>query len=180
MRNRLPETGKIAAAINLRMLQLEATGTSGLALANQMVGHMQDLKGIYDTASDRTLKDLCRRFPAFERYARLMEQVSHQVDAMTAAGTNPYAALPELPDPLKTSLMWLLRVAAELEREYQAAVDDGHGAHARRLIAMKQEWADDLRSVVVESESANLPLPSRSFVKQILKSTAEQIARLGE
>jgi hypothetical protein len=38
-----------------------------------MIGHMQDLHRIYNTASDRTLRDLCRRFPGFERYARLME-----------------------------------------------------------------------------------------------------------
>lgn len=89
MRLNLPEADQIAAAINLRMRQLEATGISGIALANQMVGHMQELRVIYDTASDQTLEDLCRRFPAFERYARLMEQVSQQSQEMDSRRNTP-------------------------------------------------------------------------------------------
>jgi hypothetical protein len=69
----MPDASQIAAAINLRVRQLEAQGITGVALANHMIGHMQDLHRIYNTASDRTLRDLCRRFPGFERYARLME-----------------------------------------------------------------------------------------------------------
>ena len=68
----MPDVSQIAAVINLRVRQLEAQGITGIALANHMIGHMQDLHQIYNTASDRTLRDLCRRFPGFERYARLM------------------------------------------------------------------------------------------------------------
>ena len=60
-----------------------------------MIGHMQDLHQIDNTASDRTLRDLCRRFPGFDRYARLMEKVSEQNQAMAAAGTHPYGDLPD-------------------------------------------------------------------------------------
>lgn len=175
----MPETSQIAAAIDLRMRQLEAKGITGIALANHMVGHMQELKVIYDTASDRTLKDLCRRFPAFERYARLMEQVSQQGQAMTASGTHPYAGLPELPEPLKTSLMRVMRAATELEREFQAAVDAGLGVHAERFVAVRQQWADDLRALVVEIQEADLPVQTQAFVQQALKSTAERIGRMG-
>lgn len=105
-----------AAAINLRVRQLEAQGITGIAFASHMIGHMQDLHRIYNTASDQTLRDLCRRFPRFERYARLMEGVSEQNQAMVAAGTHPYGDLPELPEPLKASLLHLMRAGAELER----------------------------------------------------------------
>src|SRR5271157_1750758 len=77
-RGRMPDANQLAAAINFRVRQLEAQGITGIALANHMIGHMQDLNRIYNTASDRTLCDLCRRFPGFERYARLMEEVSKQ------------------------------------------------------------------------------------------------------
>ena len=122
----MPDASQIAAAINLRVRQLETQGITGIALANHMIGHMQDLHRIYMvSASDRTLRDLCRRFPGFERYARLMEGVSEQNQAMAAAGTHPYGDLPELPEPLKASLLHLMRAAAELEREFQATVDGG-------------------------------------------------------
>jgi hypothetical protein len=58
----------IAMAINLRVRQLEAQGITGMALANHMIGHMQDLQEVYSVASDRTLLELCNRFPGFERY----------------------------------------------------------------------------------------------------------------
>ncbi len=95
----MPDASQIAATINLRVRQLEAQGITGIALANHMIGHMQELHGIYNTASDQALRDLCRRFPGFERYARLMEEVSEQNQAMVVSGTHPYGDLPELPEP---------------------------------------------------------------------------------
>lgn len=130
----MPDASQIAATINLRVRQLEAQGITGIALANQMIGHIQDPHRIYNTTSDRTLRDLCRRFPG--RYARLMEEVSEQNQAMAAAGTHPYGDLPELPEPLKASVLHVMRFAAELEREFQAAVDGGRDDQAERLTAV--------------------------------------------
>ena len=45
----MPDANQIAAAINLRVRQLEAQGITGIALANHMIGHMQDLHRIYST-----------------------------------------------------------------------------------------------------------------------------------
>ena len=98
----MTDVSRIAMAINLRVRQLEAQGITGIALANHMIGHMQDLHDIYSAASDRTLRDLCDRFPGFERYARIMEDVSEQNQAMMASGSHPHGNLPELPEPLKT------------------------------------------------------------------------------
>ena len=176
----MPDASQITAAINLRVCQLEAQGITGIALANHMIGHMQDLHRIYNTASDRTLRDLCRRFPGFERYARLMEEVSEQNQAMVAAGTHPYGDLPELPEPLKASLLHVMRAAAELEREFQAAVDDGRDDQAKRLTAMRQRWADDLRKLVYEFQSSDLPLRTQALVQQAVKAAAERIERMGQ
>ena len=43
------DSSKIATAINLRVRQLAAQGITGIALANQMIGLMQDLHDIYST-----------------------------------------------------------------------------------------------------------------------------------
>ena len=51
----MPDASRIADAINLRVRQLEAQGITGIALANYMIGHMQDLHSIYTTASDLNL-----------------------------------------------------------------------------------------------------------------------------
>lgn len=42
-------SSKIATAINLRVRQLAAQGITGIALANQMIGHTQVLHDIYRT-----------------------------------------------------------------------------------------------------------------------------------
>jgi hypothetical protein len=176
----MPDANQLAAAINFRVRQLEAQGITGIALANHMIGHMQDLHRIYNTTSDRTLRDLCRRFPGFERYARLMEEVSEQNQAMVAAGTHPYGDLPQLPEPLKASLLHEMRAAAELERELQAAVDGGRDDQAERLTAMRRRWADDLRKLVHEFQSSDLPLRTQALVQQSIKAMAARIERMGQ
>lgn len=126
------DASQIAAITNLCVRQLEAQGITGIALANHMIGHMQDLPRTYSTASDRTLHDLCRRFPGFERYARPIEEVSEQNQAMVAAGAHPYGDPPELPEPLKANFLHVMRAAAELEREFQATVEVGRDDQADR------------------------------------------------
>lgn len=176
----MTDASRMAAAINLRVRQLEAQGITGIALADHMIGHMQDLHGIYGTASDRTLRDLCDRFPGFERYARIMEEVSERNQAMMASGSHPHGDLPELPEPLKAKLVHVLRAAAELEREGQAAIDGGRGDQVERLTVMGRRWADDFARLVSEFQSSDLPLGAEALVQQVLKATADRIQKLME
>ena len=176
----MPDPSQVAAAINLRVRQLEAQGLTGIALVNRMVGHMQDLQTIYSVTSDRALQDLCRRFPGFKRYARLMEEVSEQNQAMAAAGTHPYGDLPELPEPLKASLVHVMGTAVALEREFEAAVASGHDHQAERLTAMRRQWANDLERLVREFQSSDLPLRSQALVQEAVKAVAERIGRMGQ
>ena len=174
----MSDASRVAAAIDLRVRQLEAQGISGPALADHMLGHMQELQRIYDAVSDRTLLDLCRRFPGFERYARLMEGISEQSQTMAAAGIHPYGDLPELPEPLKASLTHLMRGAVDLEREFQAAMDTGRAEMAERLTMMRRQWADDLRKLVGEFRSPDVPLRTQALVQQAVKAMAERIERM--
>lgn len=174
----MTDVSRIATAINLRVRQLEAQGITGIALANHMIGHMQDLQDIYSAAGDRTLRNLCDKFPGFERYARIMEEVSEQNQAMMASGSHPHGNLPELPEPLKAKLVHVLRAAAELECEAQAAVDARRGDPAERLTGSRQLWADDLGQLVVEFQSSDLPPKAQALVQQVLKATAERIQTL--
>ena len=174
----MPDARRRAAAIDLRVRQLEAQGISGRALVDHMLGHMRDLQRIYDTVSDRALLDLCRRFPGFRRYASLMEAMSEKNQEMIATGTHPYADLPELPEPLKTSLTRLLRGGVKLEREFQAAVDAGRADQAGQLTATMRQWAGDLERLVHEFRSSNVPLRTQALVQQIVKAMAERIAQM--
>lgn len=74
----MQEIRQVAAAIDLRVRQLEAQGIKGPAIADHMFGYMAGLQRIYDTASDETLIDLSRRYPGFHHYASLMEALSEK------------------------------------------------------------------------------------------------------
>ncbi len=73
-----------------------------------------------------------------------------------------------------------MRAAAELEREFQAAVDGGRDGEAERLTAMRKRWADDLEKLVYEFRSSDLPLRTQSMVQQAVKAAAERIERMGQ
>jgi hypothetical protein len=65
---------KLAAAIDLRVRQLEAKGIGGAAMLEQMVGHILDLQWLWSTVSDEKLAFLCRAYPGLYRYGMLAEQ----------------------------------------------------------------------------------------------------------
>jgi len=73
-----------------------------------------------------------------------------------------------------------MRAAAELERELQAAIDGGRDDQAEWLTAMRRRWADDLRKLVHEFRSSDLPLRTEALVQQAVKAVAERIERMGQ
>ena len=103
--------------------------------------------------------------------------MSERDQAMMVFGSHPYGDLPELPEPLKAKLLHVLRVAAELEREAQAALD---GGQAERLTMLRRRWADDLGRLVPEFRSSDLPLGTQALVQQVLTATAERIRKMGK
>jgi hypothetical protein len=65
---------KLAAAIDLRVRQLEVKGLDDAALLEKMVGHILDLQWLWSTVSDEKLAFLCREYPGLYRYGMLMEE----------------------------------------------------------------------------------------------------------
>lgn len=174
------ENNRIAAAIDLRMRQLEKQGIQGAAIFDHMLGYMQGLQQIYDTASDKVLADLCQHYPGFYRYADMMESMSEKNQQMVEAGTHPYRGQPELPEKLKRSLAALMSSAADLERAFQSAVDSGgFPRQADQLDSLKRQWGADLQRLVELFRSSDVAPESQMVVQNALKAMAERINRLG-
>lgn len=174
----MPDSREVAAAIDQRVGQLEAQGIRGRALVDHMLGHMHDLQRLYETVPDHVLLDLCRRFPGFERYALLLEEVSEKNGVMIAAGTHPYGELPELPESLKSSLIHLMRGGVELERLFQAFVEAGRADQADKLTAMRRTWAADFQTLVSDFRASDVPPQAQAVVQQVVKAMAERIERM--
>ncbi|MGH8159208.1 MAG: hypothetical protein ACREPQ_13895 [Rhodanobacter sp.] len=174
----MPDAKRMAAAIDLRVRQLEAQGIKGPALVDMMFGHLQDLQWIYNTSSDPVLLDLAQRYPAFERFARVMEDFSEQNQAMLAAGTHPAQDVQELHGSLRESLEKLLRDGVELEREFQDAVDTVRADQAERLDTMRRRWATDLEKLVEAFRASDVPLHAQALLQQGLIAMAKRIERM--
>ncbi|CAD6882416.1 hypothetical protein [Methylomonas albis] len=67
---------KVAAAINQRVLQLEAQGIDGAELLKQMVGHILNFQWLWTTVSDAKLAQLCHQYPGLYRYGQQMEKAA--------------------------------------------------------------------------------------------------------
>lgn len=71
-----------------------------------------------------------------------------------------------------------MRGAVELEREFQTAVDAGRAEQAERLTMMRRQWADDLRKLVGEFRSLDVPPRTQALVQQVVRAMAERIERM--
>ncbi|MDR3419294.1 MAG: hypothetical protein P4L83_24215 [Nevskia sp.] len=175
-----PSFRSMAAAMDLRVRQLEAQGHRGPQLVYHMVGHLRDLQTIYDQASDEQLFALAREYPNFHRFARLMEDTS---EAQRAQPASAYGGMPPLPKDLQEPVMALTATAATLERSLQTVVDTGHperlGGQLAALRATHTQWQQDWETVIGGLKTAGVPEPTIAFIEQkVLMPMAERIARL--
>jgi hypothetical protein len=172
---------RMAAAMDLRMQQLEKAGTRGPEIIQWMVAYLPDLQQIWEGASDAQLQLLCEEFPGFYRYASMMESAA-EVDR--AKASRPYDDFPELPEPLKSSMRVVLTEAATLERAYQSIIDAGNASEKQaeivRLAALHSRWLDDRERFLreVRSSSAEVPANVARFLAGCLAMLAERIERV--
>lgn len=136
---------RMAATMEQHMQQLAVLGIKDAPeIFNRMMGYMPDLQSIYDAASDKQLMVLSSEFPAFYRYARIVEDA---FEAEREKVSRPYDGLVPLSESLKRSGEALMSMAATLERGYQSFLAHGHlqEPHAlQELEKWQQQWLDGL------------------------------------
>lgn len=170
---------KTAAAIDLRVRQLEAKGIVGTALFEPMVGYILDLQRLWSTTSDEALDYLCDEYPALYRYGMLMEDAAI---AESQKVTTSYGHLPQFPASIKESVAQLLANGATLERELQTIVNM-HKQHDRcseikAVQALYQQWTAQLSGLTDELRVANIPQESQAILLPIFESMAQRINHL--
>jgi hypothetical protein len=170
---------QLAAAMDLRMLQLAEEGVPRSAIIERMTGYIADLGKIWSTTTDEQLAALCDAYPGFHAYAVLMEEAA---EAERQKPARPYDDLPAFPDALKEQLSSLLSTATKLERDYQSVLDAA-GASAPMswrlpLSRLHAEWQVDLTRFRAAIEGAKLPRTSRDMVLPVIERMAQQIGEL--
>jgi hypothetical protein len=73
---------RIAEAIEMKMRQLLGAGCNDLEIMAAMHDHMPDFKRLIDSQpGDDGLAELGERFPSFNRYAKILENVAEAMRA---------------------------------------------------------------------------------------------------
>jgi hypothetical protein len=175
------EEHRLAAAIDQRVRQLEATGIHGAALLEHMVGHVLDLQRIWSTVSDESLAFLCRRYPGLYRYGMLMEEAA---EAESKKATTSYSHLPQLPDAAKAAVAQLLTHGAALERGLQTVLE-AHGQPGQRvaidlLERQRGQWQAQLSELPGQLRAADVPRESVDMLLRIFEPMAQRIHRMHE
>ena len=173
------EEHRLAAAIDLRVRQLEAQGMGGAALLEHMVGHILDLQRLWSTTSDETLAFLCREYPGLYRYGILMEEAA---EAESKKATTAYGHLPELPASLKAPIAQLLTKGAALERGLQTVLD-AHGSHdmwveMEILEGHHQEWTAQRAGLSGAFRAADMPEEAYRILMRVIEPMAQRIDQL--
>jgi hypothetical protein len=131
------EFRRLAARMDQQMQQLAAEGVSeAQAIIHRMMGHVPDLHRIWVSTSDQQLMALCREFPTFHRYARIMEEAS---EAEHNKASRPYDGLAEFSEQHQQMGAQLLTMAATLERGYLMP-----GATCKSSSHISRIWGDGI------------------------------------
>lgn len=172
------EEERMAAAIDLRVRQLEAKGIGGAALLERMLGHVLDLQRIWST-SDESLAALCRQYPGLYRYGMLMEAAA---EAESKKATTSYGHLPALPASVRATLAQLLTDGATLERGFQTVLDargqPNQWVQIEVLEDHHERWTRSLAGLPGALRSADVPDESRALLRRILEPMAKRIDQL--
>lgn len=118
------EFRRLAAKIDQHMQQLSAQGVNDAhAIINRMMGYVLDLYKIWVGTSDDQRMALYNEFPAFYRYALIMEEAS---EAESNKTLRPYDDMTQFSEQHRQLGTQLLATAATLERGYQAFLGCGN------------------------------------------------------
>ena len=167
---------QIAAAIDQRMCQLEATGIGGAALLDRMIGYVFDLQRLWSTTSDDLLASLCRAYPGLYRYGMLVENA---VEAENKKRMDDRPG-PEASASLKATVAQLLTDGAALETGFQRLLD-AHEQHdmsveTQVLKAHHRHWTTQLAGVCDALRFVNAP--DYAILSRIFEPMAQRIDHL--
>ncbi|MEQ1636829.1 MAG: hypothetical protein ABL903_09045 [Methylococcales bacterium] len=170
---------KLAAAIDLRVRQLEAKGISDAGLLEQMVGHILDLQWLWSSVSDEKLIYLCREYPGLYRYGMLMEEAA---EAESKKEKTAYGHLPELPESIKVTVAQLLTEGAKIESGFQTIID-GQGQRDLWLEIEVMEghheyWVAQFNGLPDKLRTANIPDESHAMMLNIFIPMSQRLNQL--
>lgn len=170
---------KIAAAIDLRVRQLEVKGITGGALLEQMVGQLPDLHWLWSTVSDEKLMFLCREYSALYRYGMLMEEAAEAESKKTKTS---YGHLPSLPDSVKATVSQLLTDGATIERGLQTILDEqGQRDMWLEIEIMDnhhEQWVIQFAGLENLLQTAHIPRESQVMMMRIFEPMVQRINHL--
>lgn len=170
---------KVAAAINQRVLQLEAQGIDGAELLKQMVGHILNFQWLWTTVSDAKLAQLCHQYPGLYRYGQQMEKAA---EIENQKKKDDLSHLPVLPDVLKEIIGYLLTEGGMIESRLQMILDERRlresSSELKLINDYFEHWMEGYKGLEKGMRAAQVPEETHGIVMKIFEPMALRIIQL--
>jgi hypothetical protein len=170
---------KVAAAIDQRVLQLEAKGIDGAELLKQMVGYIFNFQWLWTTVSDAKLAQLCHQYPGLYRYGLQMEKAAAIENQKKK---DDLSHLPELPDILKEMIGYLLTEGGMIETRLQMILDERilreSSSELKLINDYFEHWMEGYSGLEKGMRAAQAPEEIRGIVMKLFEPMALRIIQL--
>lgn len=147
-------------------------GISDQAVFNEMAIHLHAIDQIYKSADDHELMDLCRRFPEFERFARIAEDAFERERSRPTVPAN----LEPLPKRFAEQLASLMSRLSSLDAELSRTPAQGK-ARVRQALDV---WRGDVTVFVASLKTAGIGETSIRICSGALEAARQQVLRQNE
>lgn len=170
------ECRRMAARMDQHMQQLSAEGVQDRqVIIDRMMGYVPELHAIWTGTSDDQLVALCRDFPEFYRYARLMEEAS---EAERHKPSRPYDGMAPFSEQDKQRAARLLTTAATLERGYQMLGKSGSQLPIKEMDERYRQWLFEVDSFKRALREQGAEPKTLEYVNEGFSRLAERIKKL--
>jgi hypothetical protein len=170
---------QVAAAINLRVLQVEAQGIDGAELLKHMVGYILHFQWLWTTVSDAKLALLCHQYPGLFRYGLEMEKAA-AIESQKKE--NDLSHLPDLPDILKEMIAYLLTEGGMIETRLQTILDERslreHSGELKLMNDYFEHWMEGYVGLEKGMRVARVPDEIHGIVMMLFEPMALRINQL--
>lgn len=171
----------VAAAIDQRVLQLEAQGFDGAELLKQMVGHIFNFQWLWTTVSDAKLAQLCHQYPGLYRYGQQMEKAA-AIEKQKKNNKDDLSHLPELPVALKETIVYLLTAGGMIESRLQMILDERRLRESSVELTLVNDyfehWLEGYNGLEKGMRVAQTPEETYAIVMKLFEPMALRIIQL--
>ena len=157
---------RIAKFIHSELVSLERQGQPAKQVTGTMVRFLPDLYALRERVSDAELERLCSIYPGLHRFLGLMDEFISPGHQLRDADVSPHRQLAQLPEPIRSEMVRLLQLAAQI------GSGDRTAEQRSSLIAL---WKEDVKRLLDGEFCGPLEAERRKILSEMFSSIETQL-----